>query len=479
MITQIEGTGLDTASRWNAAHLPIMYRFTSNIFPVNTLDNSDAYSMVSNDNGYAKLTYPVSYNVYEPGLFVTVEGSVYNGIYLIRSVDVGTITIDAPYSTTDTGTVIKHYNNYHVRIKVYTGVPAGHPQYGTNPIAYRGTEYIVPNIDGVINFDVSTWARVQLLSTDVYAFSDTSVNDLNAWTGFYIAYAESYDAVLGGDIVTNITAFTEDPEVYYAINAKLPFQYNNAGNMGEYTAPIGGNYRSLLTNAEELVYFTGTRSVVSAIVTADDFTDFSVALVVRQYDQNGNLLDTGSIPVSNNGEGVYRIPLHSHTILSTTDYLEIQMGFGAFLSTRTKKVKVDRTCSRYDFPVRWLNNLGGWETYVFKGLKDYEIKTERNFTTRDTHVNWPDNFSDGDTETDLYNITPILYTTIRTLKATKKVVDWTKEIFYSIKVYKVLSDKLKTILVDGRSIKLYRDRDKLYEMEIDVRDTDTIPVQAQ
>jgi hypothetical protein len=481
MITLEEETTLSLIVPWNAAHLPIIYRMTSNLFPVNTLDDSDAFSTVIDDAGYAKIIYPVSYNVYEPGLYVKVSGGVYDGVYLIRSVDSGSVTLDTPFTLTDTGTFVKHYNNYHVRVKVYVGVPAGHPLYAHNPIAYRGIEYIVPNLDGQINFDASTWARSQLSINSNAAFADASVNEPDAWTGFYIAYAESYDVISGGETATYVGGYTEDPNVYFAVNAKLPMQNIRGGNMRKYVfnpADVPGDF---LTNTQELVHFVGTRSYLSAIIDQADLFDFSIALQVEQFDNAGVLLATGSIPIPSNGDGVYRIPIHAieGELLPTSSYLIAQLSYSGILCSVPKTIYLDRTCSRYDYPVRWLNNLGGWESFVFKGWKDYEIKTDRSFTTMDNHVDWPTEFINGDTETDLYNISAVSYTTIRSLKSTRSIVDWVKEMFYSIKVYKILSDRAKTILVDGRSLKLYRDRDRMYELEIDIRETDTLPIQAQ
>jgi hypothetical protein len=41
---------------WSAVHLPIVYKLTSNAFPINTAATVRTISSVADDNGYCKIT---------------------------------------------------------------------------------------------------------------------------------------------------------------------------------------------------------------------------------------------------------------------------------------------------------------------------------------------------------------------------------------------------------------------------------------
>ncbi len=147
--------------------------------------------------------------------------------------------------------------------------------------------------------------------------------------------------------------------------------------------------------------------------------------------------------------------------------------------TDSYKINVDSNCSRFDFPIRWFNNLGGWETFVFRGLKDYALDIERKEYTNDIFTDWDDNYINGDTIDDYYEVNAKELLTARSLKTNKTTVDWLKSVCYSIKVYQIRNSKLRTIKIDGKKFKLYKDRDKLYELEIDIIPTDSLPIQTQ
>ncbi len=109
-------------SRWSAAFLPLVYKISNTKFPTNEEDDVDAYTTVTNRQGYARFNLVVTYETYVVGEKLTVSGSVYNGVYEIREVGTGYVTLDVAFSTTDTGTVVRYYENYSTLIKLYAGV---------------------------------------------------------------------------------------------------------------------------------------------------------------------------------------------------------------------------------------------------------------------------------------------------------------------------------------------------------------------
>lgn len=44
--------------------------------------------------------------------------------------------------------------------------------------------------------------------------------------------------------------------------------------------------------------------------------------------------------------------------------------------TEVKLFKVDRDCHANQIYLRWLNQIAGWEGFLFTGEKDYRLKTE-------------------------------------------------------------------------------------------------------
>lgn len=226
-------------SYWNAGHLPIRYKLESDLFPVNNVDDLDGYSSVSNNDGYAQINLDAGYEDYSVGCYVNVVGTVYNGVYRIRSVvDFDQITIEAPYVDDDSGTLQKYYKDYHAKIKVYAGIPEYHPHVMEDPMSFVATF----NVDFYDNdgtneaiVDISTLVVDKILKEGSIVndlTQDTLPNDLNAWTSFYIEYAEAYTDCLDGEEIDYVSDYIEDTYDGCDINFSLTNE--------EFTTDISG-----------------------------------------------------------------------------------------------------------------------------------------------------------------------------------------------------------------------------------------------
>jgi hypothetical protein len=196
-------------SRWSAAFLPLVYKISNTKFPTNEEDGVDVYTTVTNRQGYARLNLVTSYETYIVGEKLTVSGSVYTGVYEIREVGTNYVTLDVAFTVTDTGTVVRYYENYSTLIKLYAGVPEGHPFYATDPMSYIGTYSIAPNLQNVAIIDIADLVK-QKISQNNDISGTGRPNDLNAWTSFYIDFAETYDVYENRIPSTFISNYTVD-----------------------------------------------------------------------------------------------------------------------------------------------------------------------------------------------------------------------------------------------------------------------------
>lgn len=210
-------------SKWVACNpLPVQYKLTSDLFPINSVDGIESIISVANNGGYAELTLGSSYEVYQEKEYIKISDSTqtsYNGVWQILSIDIyGKITIDAPFVSTSTGELQRYYNNYHILVRVFAGIPLGHALETENPTELKDTLKVIPYTDNIAYVDVSSALRSEFplilneyckrLQNDI----DVNVNDWKLWTSFYIAYAESYDIVVNGEVVTYTSPYTYDLE---------------------------------------------------------------------------------------------------------------------------------------------------------------------------------------------------------------------------------------------------------------------------
>lgn len=199
-------------SLWNSAggRLPVIYKLESDKFPVNTFDDTDNITTVSDYSGYAQINLPGTYETYVELEYVKIEGSsveAYNGVWQIIKINATTqIVINCAFSGTATGTIQRYYKNYQANVKVFVGIPGTHILCNTDPMTEIATLKVSPNIDNVAIVDVSAFLKAKL-SLD---FGIESENDTGKWTAFYIKYAESYDVSDGTEVTTHISEYTID-----------------------------------------------------------------------------------------------------------------------------------------------------------------------------------------------------------------------------------------------------------------------------
>lgn len=212
-------------SKWVACNpLPVQYELESNLFPFNFSDGIESIIGVANNGGFAKITLGTSYEVYQEKEYIIISNSgqtSYNGVWKIMSIDIGgNITIDAPFSANSSaGDFQRYYNNYHILVKVFCGIPQGHALESERPTELKDVLKIIPYTNNIAYVDVSSAIRSEFpkilneYCKRLQSGADVNVNDWKLWTSFYISYAESYDIVVDGVVTTYTSAYTYDTEI--------------------------------------------------------------------------------------------------------------------------------------------------------------------------------------------------------------------------------------------------------------------------
>lgn len=202
-------------SNWNAGggRLPIQYEIESDLFPVNEVDDVDSICQVTDYNGYARITLCGTYETYLELEYIKISGSSnsnYNGIHqIINKLGPVDFIINVAYDTTATGSFQRYYNNYQVKVNVYSGLPAAHLLQSQKPIELIATLNLTPDSDNISRVSVAGLVKDKI-NNDIDLSSSNYPNDLNNYTAFYISYAESYDVSDGSNVTNTTTAYTVD-----------------------------------------------------------------------------------------------------------------------------------------------------------------------------------------------------------------------------------------------------------------------------
>lgn len=499
-------------SDWVAAWLPVRYTLSSTKWPVNTFDDTDDITAIVNNGGFARITLSstsITYVAKETIQITLADVTAYNGIWTVKTVHSSTdITISAPYTSTATGKFQRYYNNYTIKVRVFVGIPISHDLYSTRPMTQKGEMTLRPDTSNQAVVDISSYVRADIspienklcdiISDDIYG------NDTNLWTGFYISYAESYDLSNGTDVSTFTSGYVADlsedgysDRYFYASNSTHQFQYVNGKSMGEYAindVVIEDFVAKFMTDFDRPTYFLGNEHDLAVIISYQDWeiSGFSIQYVLTEYDTFGATLATTTYTMTTQDPGVYRFAFSEFTFdASTTEFTFMLKKSTGEALTETKTINLDRsTCGKNPVYLRWLNPIGGFDSWLFTADHDSSINVfERDVTRRDVTANWDTQFSlTGDTEDDYVRTQAHDRRLVRSqyfdTANEKASMRWLKA---STKVYHVfLSNdtncgnyRQRTVLVDSGEFTYQADGEKLKRMELGFRYTDPVRIQGQ
>lgn len=306
----LTGTVSPTTS-WVCAHLPIVYKLQSNLWPVNGADTARTVSSFSNYNGYTALN--LSGDIKATGLAsaleqVIVDGTTsLDGVYKILNWFSDTsIVIDLAYSAGNSfsgGTVQYYYLNYHAVIRVFAGLQSGHTWEAQKPMIQVAEIRCLPDSTGLITVNINEYLKKQIRILSNNLLLGTLPNNIDALCLFYIEHAESYDDSNGYTVEQFTSSFTSDSGNYIGrvVNAKLPFKDRGINSLAAYSgnSTVLSKYLTLFATPK---LFHGKYFDVSFLIGAT-----ALAITVsRTVFVEGVAKETFIDSITNSGIGVYR-----------------------------------------------------------------------------------------------------------------------------------------------------------------------------
>lgn len=467
---------------WNAVHLPILYKFTSNLWPTNSADTVRTVSSAVTSAGYTKLT--VSGDIKATGtaaeldfVKLTVNGT--EAIYqIIQYISDTQFVVDLAFLGTNTyGNIQFYYNNYHGRFKIYAGLDSNQRWVAQKPYVYLAEIKAVPDAAGLIVININEYikSQIDILSNDLLL--GTLPNDINSFCEFYVTYAESYDLSTDGYTVGSyLSSYTDDSATPgIAMNAMLPFKNRYSGYMMEYI----GSARKFLTLFDQPTIFSGYYFEISFLFGPGE-PGASLTFTIQRY-KNSALQSTANdsmlIDIPNAVEiGVYRKQI---SVTGTEDKIVVSLGAGVYSETKT--INVNSDCGSQAVEFIWKNYLGGHDTFVFTTMKEYGIDiSSSKESSKSIMGTWPSSWGENaDTvnrETQRESNQSI---TVYSQNLTETEIDGLAYLKTSplVQIINTKFDK-RTVIIDKASFVKKKDGDKTFYLSFKASYTDDVPSQS-
>lgn len=487
---------------WNAVHLPMVYKFKSDTWPINGVDTSRTITTFTNWNGYTYLV--LSGDIKSSGTASTLEnvilssvtgvnGTTITGVYRILQWFSDTnIVIDLAYNAGHVlsgGTCQYYYLNYHAKVKVYAGLTGSHYWASVKPYTLLSTERVTFDSTGVGQLNVADIVKSQIEVFSNNLQKDTLPNNLDAWCRIYISVAESYDDSDMYTISEYTSSYTDDTTEVYAVNASLPFKTRSSGTMDAYVPGLTSlTLANFLTPFTRPTLFDGYYFDLSFIKNSVYSNDY---LKIDRYTKsNGNytLASSSLATLTDYDQGVYRYSLSRSSTESRIDVTYYSTDFGYPLQlSNTITIDVNSECNAYrttNLYLTWLNYLGGYDYWLFTAQKLYSVDvTESKTQETNIHNNWPKSygeFADSITKQSVRKTKNVVKVTSQYV--TKDQLDALAWVVSSPLVQIITTTSsvttARTVIVDSGTLKKYQERDNLYSVSFTITYTDELPVQS-
>lgn len=308
-----------TTHTWNCVHLPVVYKLSNDRWPINSVDTARTISSVTDSNGYCSIVSSGNMTAavgniaaLEYVIISNATDSTLNGVWQVTTaMSDTTFILEIPYSAANdtalTGATIQYYyNNFNVKVQIFGGLNSGHVYYAQEPYALLATIDVIPDEYGICTFSISEYLK-QNVAIENNLLQGTLPNNLDAFTMFFIKYAEVYDDSDGITLTQITPTYTNDTANFegYAINAKLPFKNVYSGAMSEYAS--GDANQKFLTAFVRPTIFSGKYFDLSWINTVD--TAGYIITLRQKYYLNDVLVTTVDVDQEQFDAGVYRLEL--------------------------------------------------------------------------------------------------------------------------------------------------------------------------
>ncbi len=296
---------------WSSIFLPIVYKCTNNRWPTNNLDTPRTVSNAVDDNGFTHLT--LSGDLRAEGIkmleFVKITDAPdqdHNSIWqIVEVISESEVVINLPYSVNNSfsgASVQYYYANYQVRVKIWAGLNALHPWAAKKPFEEMAELSLTPDENGEVMFSIADYIKSKVAIKNNLTLFSLPLN-LDAFTGFYIQTAESFDESDNYSLYTATSSFETDTFEGYAIAGKLPFKNVYSGDYADYVM-TDGSPALWLTNALRLLAVEDLYFDISFIKNIRG--DFWV--IIDKYVSDYLMLTEVQVFIDQ-GIGVYRIPI--------------------------------------------------------------------------------------------------------------------------------------------------------------------------
>ena len=138
--------------------------------------------------------------------------------------------------------------------------------------------------------------------------------------------------------------------------------------------------------------------------------------------------------------------------------------------TEEKAIKPSSSCSvKYNTPLRWKNDLGGWEQWNFNRYRTFnETVSNRNEIRRDVTQNFDDYFINGDSEYDTINLDVRQSVTLRSGLLTANEQTVLNQIRRSIKIQIQLNGTWTTVTANPNTYLLTDEVEDMREVSFEV-----------
>lgn len=312
----------DLTHGWSAVHLPITYKLSTDLYPVNSSDTSRTITSVTDYNGFSVIHLSGdlgSVHTYDFIKITVPSDTDFSGVYqIVEFISPTVMIINLEYDGAidwTSATALKHYNNYNILVRVYAGLNASHEWAALKPYEMAATLELTPDDNNEVFFSIN-----EILKSYITTRNNTGLaslpNNIDFMTMFYIETAESYDDSDGYTFGTYQGSFTSDQSNFegYAVNAKLEFKNLYSGYLSEY----------IMTNsaAKFLTLFTIPVLFSCGEDTPNCYQDISL-IIPYPHDELVLIKSTGNYDIPAGSEGVYRHQLEESC---TNEEITIQLG---------------------------------------------------------------------------------------------------------------------------------------------------------
>ena len=295
---------------WSSIFLPIVYKLTNELWPVNSVDTARTVSSSADDNGFTDLTLSGSLRGTVNALeFVKISGATdddLNGVWqIVEVISTSHVVINLQYDDDNdfTGATVQYYyNNFQQKVKIYAGLPADHPWEHKKPFEEVAELSLTPDENNEVMFSISDYIQSKVKIENNLTLYSLPLN-LDAFTGFYIATGMTYDQSDNYSLYTTTALYQTDEFTGYAIAGKLPFKNVYSGDYADYVY-TSGSPALWLTNRDRLLGVEGYFFDVSFI--KNEIGAFYVT--IKKYLSSDYYIEE-TLSFEDFGIGVYRIPL--------------------------------------------------------------------------------------------------------------------------------------------------------------------------